>query len=439
MSTIVAPLTPVQRSAVIVLRVSGPEIKNLFTLFNVNPQPRAATLCRYISKKHPSVQDDVLLTYFNAPHSYTGEDVLEISFHGNPLIVHAAIADMLAMGVRTAETGEFTKRAYLNGKMTLAQAEAVNALINAHTETGISVAKNTLDGKLDKVFYEVRKGLTRRLAELEAAIDFSEEMPETAENNPLESIASALAKLNKLLDEYRSAQMALNGVRVVIAGAPNAGKSTLFNALVGRERAIVSDEAGTTRDTLSEMVSTHGVNFALVDTAGVRESESKAEQAGVRRTMNEVDEADLLLILVDLSEKVSPGTTLLMENTKEKSRIIIGTKCDLATLHNYYEKRVEILISVDTDINLDELREEIASKVAGLLPKDDSTPAILAERQRNECAECIRELSAITKDQTPDLQAYHLRRAVQALDRSQGVLVAEQTLDEIFSRFCIGK
>ena len=439
MSTIVAPLTPVQRSAAILLRVSGPDVKLLFSLFNTAPEPRVSTLCRYISK-NCSVQDNVLVTYFKAPNSYTGEDVLEISFHGNPLIVRVAVADMLAMGVRVAEAGEFTKRAYLNGKMTLSQAEAVNTLIKAHTETGVSVAKNTLNGALDKIFYDIRNELVRKVAELDAVIDFSEEAPEAAGNDLFKSVAAVSGKLKMLVDSYRSVQLAVNGVQVVIAGAPNVGKSTLFNTLVGRDRAIVSEEAGTTRDMLCEMISAHGINFALADTAGIRQSSSKAEQAGVQRTMETIDGADLLLVLIDTTEAIAPETVQLLKNTEEKNRVVLGTKCDRETFfRGGVDFQPDILISATAGTNIDKLKDIIVSKVTELLPKEDSGAAILAERQLAECIECIKEISAISEEQTADIQAYHLRLAVQALDRAQGALIGEQVLDEIFSRFCIGK
>ncbi|MDR0455029.1 MAG: tRNA uridine-5-carboxymethylaminomethyl(34) synthesis GTPase MnmE [Deferribacteraceae bacterium] len=432
MSTIVAPLTPVQRSAVILLRVSGPQVKKLFSLFNAAPKPRVSTLCRYISKSKPSVRDDLLLTYFEAPNSYTGEDVLELSFHGNPMIVHAAVTDMLTLGVRLAEPGEFTKRAYLNGKITLPQAEAVDALIRAQSASGVSVAKSTLDGRLDGIFYEIRNGLIKITAELEAYIDFSEEQP-----NILKSVTEFSVRLQKLADNFNSARLAVNGVRVVIVGAPNAGKSTLFNLLAGRERAIVSDEAGTTRDILLENVSINGVIFALTDTAGVRVSGSKAERAGVLRAIEAADEADIILVLVDATEKFSDEATQLLKSTEGKNRIIVATKCDLVSADAVLFKH-DILISAADGANIGRLKEMLTSASAELL-QDVNDCAILTERQLHECLLCLKELSYISNGQTEDIQAYHLRGAVQALDRSMGVFAGEDILDEIFSRFCIGK
>lgn len=436
--TIMAPLTPVEISPVITLRASG-DVLGLLKFFAVSTgkiEPRIATRAAYNSASNSLIKDDVLLLYFKAPASYTGEDILEISFHGNPLIVNAAMSDFTNEGVRIAERGEFTKRAYLNRKITLAQAEAVNAIIHAPTPAGVGIASRSLHGEVDEIFYKLRSELLSLLTQVEAAIDFSEELHELHGVDIPAGAAIISMGLKELTGKYNDIQRLIRGVRVVIAGAPNAGKSTLFNLLLGSDRAIVSDEEGTTRDLLSEQLHLGGVHIVLTDTAGVRKAASASEKEGIRRAIASTREADLLLILVDLSVPLQPDIQELIENSSAQAKIIVGTKADLPKKNNI---QVDKEVSALDAQSISALKKDLSEAVAGMLAPDHSGPALVAERQRIECELCLKELSEIRAGQTLDIQAYHLRKAAEALDRAQGGMVAEQMLDNIFANFCIGK
>lgn len=427
-----APLTPIQVAPAIVLRISG-DVTPISKFFSATPKHRVATFCRYQSERNPLITDDILLTYFKAPNSYTGEDVLEISFHGNPLIVNTAMADFADNGVRLADRGEFTQRAFINGKLTLAQSEGVNALIHSHTAAGVHAAANTLHGGLDAIFSHVRSSLVELLAKLEAAIDFSEELYELDSSHSVEPIVKALTDL---LANYHQAQRALHGVKVVIAGAPNAGKSTLFNILLSQDRAIVSDEAGTTRDTLSEQAHSGGVTFALTDTAGVRETSSQSEAAGVKRAVSAIESADLLLIIIDLSTPLSSDSGALLHNTVARERIIIGNKSDMPKVA---EVDTDVQISSKALIGIEELKDLITAKVQKLLPAQIEL-SLTSESQRLDCETALHELKTIQAEDLPlDLQAYHIRAALRSLDSLQGSDITEETLTKLFSSFCIGK
>ncbi|GAB7140327.1 tRNA uridine-5-carboxymethylaminomethyl(34) synthesis GTPase MnmE [Deferribacterales bacterium RsTz2092] len=432
-----APLTPAQPAAVIVLRLSGdvlPLLKYL-SLSASRLTPRKATRATFVSSYNPLITDDVLVVYYKAPNSYTGEDVLEVSFHGNPLIVNTAMMDFTNAGVRVAEAGEFTRRAYLNGKLTLTQAEGVNSIIRATTDVGVKAAGRVLYGELDTIFHDIRTSLIDSLAEVEAVIDFSEELDTPKHIELLARVEAVKERLIGLLDSYDGLKRAVNGVRVVIAGAPNAGKSTLFNKLLGKQRAIVSDEAGTTRDVLSEAINIQGLALSLSDTAGLRQSESAAEREGVRRAADEVVAADLTLILIDLNvQNVSRETLELVENSKAK--VIVGTKADLERKSPY---KTDVDISADDAGSLNKLKELLVSRARLLLPPDDTLPALLADSQRVECQLALEELGGINEYISLDKQAFHLRSAVGALDRTVSANVAEETLDKLFSKFCIGK
>ncbi len=433
--TIMAPLTAMQRGAVIILRLSG-NVKNIFRFFKpASFYDRVQTFAKYQSAINTLVKDEVLVTYFQAPHSYTGEDVLEIAFHGNPVIVSTAMQDFLACGVRMAEPGEFTRRALTHGRMTLAQAEAVELLISSVSDVGVSRSYDGLLGAVDSGLDSVRNELLSILAEVEASIDFADESE--ADTTPIYSSTSTiLSKLNKMRDGYRASDVAVHGVRVVIAGAPNAGKSTLFNALLGRGRAIVTDEPGTTRDLLDESVVLDGVRFMLTDTAGLRQTSSPAEQEGINRARDSISSADLVIGLFDPSYEINAE---LYTSLSACGAILVSTKSDLEQ-HADCKYTFDVTVSAKTGHGMPELRKLIADKVKTILPVVSDAVSILTERQYVESAEAVKELEAMfNANSTLDITAYHLRKAIEALDKTQGVQAAEQTLDIVFSRFCIGK
>jgi tRNA modification GTPase len=429
MPTIMAPLTPVQKAPAIIIRVSG-VLSNILSLFNTKRalEPSRAIVGEYISPS--GMRDEVLLTFFKAPASYTGEDVLEISFHGNPLIAAQAMEDMASLGVRMAEAGEFTRRAYMNGKMSLAQAEAVEAVISAKSAAGLSTAESALGGKLDERFYTLRGKLVRLLASLEADIDFAEDLDIDISH----SVRAMAKELSELVSGYQAARMSIEGVRTVIAGAPNAGKSTLFNALLGQERAIVTAEAGTTRDILSEQAGIDGIILTLTDTAGLRESSSIAESEGIRRAEESIKAADLVIVAVDMSGGETDESRKALALAGEKA-ITVGTKGDLAqAAHCGYD----VCLSCKSGEGVAELKSLLRAKAAGLTGKGGT--GLVNERQYQECRLALAELEPILSGElSTDLTAFYLRKAAKSLDRLKGIDLTEETLDVLFSNFCIGK
>lgn len=437
MSTIFAPLTPVQHSPVIAVRVSGVDVKKLFSLMRLtttNDIARKAVHSQYISASNPKITDDTIFVYYPAPNSYTGEDVLELFFHGNPIIVHTVFTDMKQLGFRLAERGEFTKRAYINGKMTLSGAESVEALINAKTDDGIKVAFNARTGGLDNRINAIRSSLLASLSVVEAGIDFFEDYPDISEVMP--AVHNAVIAITSLLDGYTRNKCAINGVNIAIIGKPNAGKSSVFNALLQADRAIVSEEAGTTRDTITEQLSAGGFAMHVTDTAGVRETTSVAEAAGVQRTLKAVETADLILYMLDLSTlSTSIIDPEIITKIKGKPYITVGTKSDIARDSDSF---CDIAVSINSPESIEQLRTLIIEQVAAVAPNTDDF-GLIAERQKSICHDALEYLNSISSKDSLDIIAFNIRGAVAALGGIQGGDLSEETLDMIFGKFCIGK
>lgn len=437
MDTIMAPLTAVLTSPVITLRVSG-DVKGVLKFFNIeNMLPRTATRAKYKSVYDDKIQDDVLIIYYKAPASYTGEDVLEISFHGNPIIINAAMQDFASEGVRLAERGEFSRRAYLNHKLSLSQAESIEAMIHAQTAEGVASSHRLLHGELDGRFQNIRNMLLEELAEIEAGIDFAEEIENEYSENTQDKFISSRRELLSLIGSYDSNRLAINGVNIAIVGAPNAGKSTLFNKLLGTERAIVSSEAGTTRDVLTEAAHAESIRYSLTDTAGLRKTESIAEGEGVKRARERIDHSDYIIFAFDLSAEDTDEVAELMVLAKKKGWLKVGTKRDKVNQGN---PDADICISCVSDEGIDELKQLINTKVKELTACTGET-GLISERQLFEARQALMEIETVLNSHylTVDLTAYHIKKAVECLDRIKGAGVTEETLDIIFSKFCIGK
>jgi tRNA modification GTPase len=433
MDTIVAPMTPMRKSGVILLRVSGDAALALQFFEIKKPlKPRAATQAIFHSRAEPRVTDSVLLTLFPSPNSYTGEDVLEISFHGNPLIAHSAIIDFLSVGMRRAERGEFTKRALLNQKTTLSQAEAVERLASARTPAGVDKAAAALSGRLNDGLNLIYDRIIDALSLIEASIDFAEDVEDETPffSDYKEDIEVITAELKGFTDGYRSAKKALEGERVVIAGKVNAGKSTLFNALVGEAASIVTEEEGTTRDLITKTAHIGGIDFVLTDTAGFREAESAAEREGVLRAEAAVKDADIVLWIQSPDDEATQPT---LENA-----IIVGSKADLYKADlSAPQNRFDISVSAKTGLGMDKLKELIEKK---LLPVTSERELdLITDRQYEEALEAVKETENALLSPTHDIAAFHLTRAAERVMRAEGKGVAEAALDAIFSKFCIGK
>lgn len=444
-STIAAIASPPGTGAVCLIRISGPlaiDVASRATGGKVTPgsPPRTALRCR-IFDGTGSVLDDGLFTLFPAPHSFTGENCAEFTGHGGLLITRAVLDRLLECGADPAGPGEFTQRAFLNGKLDLTQAEGVMDLISAQTRLALRAARGQIEGALGRRTAAARDALLETLAHLEAWIDFPEEdISPAAGSALLDRMRESLSEIDSLLATADQGRVLREGVRTVICGPPNVGKSSLLNRLLGFERAIVSDLPGTTRDTIEETVNLGGLPLRLIDTAGLREGADAIEAAGIARTVRQLETADLLLETADASQPPPPGSPL-PEACGHRIRVL--NKCDLPE-HPGWKHVDAVRISCATGAGFDSLATRIRETLGfGDADWGDQSVAINARHQaslktaRHAIAAAIRILTESAG--APELAAIDLREALDALGEIPGKVDTEDLLGVIFSRFCIGK
>ncbi len=441
--TIAALSTPSGTGAVALLRVSGPEAAAVAQAVFKGPRlvPRRALFGSVVAADGHRI-DDVLLTYFAGPASYTGEDTIEITCHGGVLVTRRVLERLLQAGARAAGPGEFTQRAYLNGKLDLTQAEAVMDVISAQTDRALQAAHRQLDGALGRTILGLREELLGIVAHVEAYIDFPEEDIDPDTGAAMRARMQALmGRLDHLLATADQGRLLREGVRTVLAGAPNAGKSSLLNRLLGFERAIVSDQPGTTRDTIEEVINLHGFPLRLVDTAGLRDSPGDAiEQAGMARTHHQLSDADLILEVVDASEPPPASRLVLPHDQGRHVRVL--HKCDLP-MDPAWESVAGVPVSSRTGAGMDALTARIVAVITeGGSAFEQAEVAVNArhqaclERARSAMAAALGELSS---GASMEFVALDLRLAMEALGDIVGRVDVEDLLGAIFSQFCIGK
>lgn len=445
--TIAALATPAGTSALAVIRVSGVDTPALATaLLGRPPAPRVAVHADYRAGGG-EVLDDVLMTFFPAPRSYSGDDTLEISTHGNPFIVQRVLEDLFARGCRPAEPGEFTQRAFLNGRMDLSQAEAVMDLIQARGDRALSAAHAQLRGILGKRMDDLAASLLQALAQVEAYIDFPEEdLPPEDRSAVLRSIDSITLSINMLHATAHYGAVLRDGIRTVIIGLPNAGKSSLLNALVGRERALVSPEPGTTRDYLEERVIVGPHCLRLIDTAGLNASPSPLERQGMEKSLERALEADLFMVVQDRTQATP---TLLPPEVQARmhagNAIVVWSKADLPahpTPPGDLAALPQVTVSALTGTGLDELRSLIVRMADGFNPADTDGIAISARHADAllHARVALGEATAKLATQAPiELVAADLRAGLAAIGEITGRIDNERMLDALFATFCIGK
>lgn len=441
MKTIFAALSPLVSSAVIVVRISGndaADVKNLLTFRGLidDIKPRYVYNCKYSG----SVTDDVLFTYFKAPQSYTGEDVVELSFHGNPVIVSSVFDDLVKLGFVTAEPGEFTKRAFLNGKLDLTQAESVAELIASKTAQGIDYSYQQLKGSMRKEIEGIKDTFITILTVIEAHIDFPEEDIEEAQANIVFENLNVLRKaLTDILNSYKSHKILRDGYRIAIVGKPNTGKSSLMNHLLREERAIVSDIAGTTRDYIESSFVLNGVPVSLVDTAGMRFTEDEIEKAGIERTMSVLNDSDLVIVLLDGSSDLEDEDKRVLDVTKNMRRMIVVNKADreikLKDVVN------DCAVSVKTGAGM----EDFINRCSDIIKISDSDSygkaVMVTARQKGYFEDILESITRLSEyDEIDfDIFEYELNSSLRLLSEITGLSYTEDILDNIFSKFCIGK
>jgi tRNA modification GTPase len=450
--TIVALATPQGIGAIGVIRVSGDKaielVNELFPSKNLIEQA-SHTLHVGLLKYNNEVLDEVVLSIFKNPRSYTGEDVIEISCHGSPFIQEKIIAAIVSKGSRIAKPGEFTQRAFLNGKLDLTQAEAVADLIASNTEASRNTALKNIRGGFSSALHELREELIKFSALIELELDFSQEDVEFADRLQFKNLVSRLTiSTNELLQSFQLGNVIKNGVSVAIIGKPNAGKSTLLNTLLNENRAIVSDIAGTTRDTIEEVLNIDGVLFRLIDTAGIREHTSDIiESIGVEKSLEKMREANVVVYLFDVNE-ITASELKSMEDKfiqEQINYILVGNKID-GNLPAVKEKFASInniiFISAQTHTNVNSLKHAL---VQTAIHGDINTEATIVTNARH--FDALKKLSSSLEDIylglenniTGDLLALDIRQALYYLGTITGEITNEDQLDFIFSKFCIGK
>lgn len=446
--TIVALATPPGQGAIGVIRLSGTHAFSMASRLVKNKSFASlpSHTIHFAKIVHEGKHiDEAVFSLFRGPKSYTGEDIVEISCHGSPYILDKVIELCLQAGARLAQPGEFTQRAYLNRKMDLAQAEAVADLIAAQTEAAHRTAMHHLKGDFSRELASMREELIQFSALVELELDFSEEDVEFADRSQLKDLLDRLKKsTERLLQSFRLGNALTKGIKVAIIGNPNVGKSTLLNALLNEERAIVSNIAGTTRDSITESLNIQGVLFRLIDTAGIRDhSTDTIEQLGIERSRTIMQQADIVLYLFDLVEVDRPEIEAQIKYFQERNieYLLVGNKVDEKVRGDLKDFPI-LNISAKQQTNIEKLKDLLYQKAIGEDMKMEGT-MITNIRHYQALSKVSEALSDITQgidaSISGDLLALDIRRALQYLGEITGVITTEDKLDYIFSKFCIGK
>lgn len=437
--TIAAIATPQMTGAVSIIRISGEDsISIVSKLLNKDlTNKQGYTITHGSIKENDEVVDDVLVSIFRAPKSYTGENVVEIGCHGGVYITRKVLSLVLGCGCRLARNGEFTERAFLNGKMDLAQAEGVNDLINAKDAINAKSAAHSLKGSVSKILEPLEEDLTQIISNIEVNIDYPEydDVHQLTEEEILPKTKKWLEDIHRVIEEAQKATSIREGIDTVILGRPNVGKSSLLNALLEEDKAIVTDVAGTTRDIVEGTVRLDGITLNLIDTAGIRESDDVVEKIGIDKSLQALQKAELVIVVLDGSEEMTEEDNHLLDMTKDKNRIVVFNKSD--------KKEVKDGISISALNNdLDELTQAIKSKYENELVLAN-TDTLNNERQIGLAIQAETSMKNAIKTLEDgmelDLVTIDLEKAWTSLKEITGKAGKEDLLDEIFSRFCLGK
>jgi tRNA modification GTPase len=441
--TIAAQATPPGRGGVAIVRVSGPAAsKIMLALLGRELTPRQATFLPFLANTN-EILDEGIAVFFPNPHSFTGEDVLELHGHGGPIIVDMLLKRLLELGVRLARPGEFSERAFLNGKLDLAQAEAIADLIDAASQQAARCAMRSLQGEFSQLINALNEKIIHLRMYIEAAIDFTDEEINFLQNDAISSqLANILQQLADIEGKAKQGSLLREGITAVIAGEPNVGKSSLLNALSGKDSAIVTDVPGTTRDLLHEHILMDGMPIHVIDTAGLRASDDIVEQEGIRRAYREIAQADIVLHVMDAgSDKKIPASPI----AADRPTVLIHNKIDLT--HNIpaiaiHENNTVIALSAKSGIGIELLKDHIKMQI-GLHNNNEGT--FLARRRHLEALAQARTYveNAATQlssnHRASELIAEDLRQTQQALGTITGAFTTEDLLGRIFASFCIGK
>ncbi len=444
--TIVAISTPVGRGGLGVVRLSGPQsraIAERILRYPHEPSWRSWTseLAELVDGDGATV-DQVVVSFFERPRSYTAEDVVEISCHGSPVVLRFCLERAVERGARIAEPGEFTLRAYTNGRIDLPRAEAVRDLIDATTLYQARVAAQQMEGSVSRRIQPAKEQLVQLIALLEAGIDFAEDDVSVASAHEiLPRIGIVEARTRELVASFAAGSLVYQGFTLAVAGRPNVGKSSLFNRLLQQDRAIVTDMPGTTRDTVSESTSIEGIPVKLVDTAGIREAKDVVENLGIERSYQAMADADLTLLVLDASAELTEEDEALLARLSDRRPLLVGNKCDLPALLSGIADLLPV--SAITGFGIEALRQAILARLApeGLAaPESGSITNVRHEALLRESLEALANARKAVEFEIPhEMLLLDLYAALRPLDAVTGATTADDILNRIFSTFCIGK
>ncbi|QNO15005.1 tRNA uridine-5-carboxymethylaminomethyl(34) synthesis GTPase MnmE [Alkalicella caledoniensis] len=455
--TIVAVATAVGKSGVGIVRVSGKSAIHIVNkVFRSSSGKslldlRSNTINYGFVERENKIIDEVLVSLFRGPKSYTGEDVVEINCHGGPIPIKLTMELLLTFDCRLAEPGEFTRRAFLNGRIDLSQAEGIMDIISAKTDLSLDAATKQVLGKLSSMINELNESIISSLALIEATIDYPDEVFESIDVDTISnSLNDVINELNNLLLTAKTGKILRDGIKTTIVGKPNVGKSSLLNSLLEQQRAIVTDIPGTTRDILEEQISINGVPLVLVDTAGIRETDDVVERIGVERSKSAINESNLVLFVLDGSKEWEEYDQKILELIKGKKVIILINKLDLPQMMDINiianKTGVEniINVSIEKNINLEELKNEIFSMYE-ISDIEDQTMNTMITNLRHEKAikdavkNLMEAIENIEAGMPLDIVAIDIKDAWENLGKVSGSSLNKNIVDEIFSRFCLGK
>jgi tRNA modification GTPase len=456
--TIVALATPIGRSGIGVIRLSGPDsltiARSLVRNDSFSPDPRTTHLKQIYDESGSEVIERALITYFRAPHSFTGEDVIEISCHGSPILLRLVLDACLHLGARMADPGEFSLRSLANGRIDLTEAEAIRDLIDAQTTASARQAARQMRGEFSHQLQPIKDDLLDVIVVLESALEFVEDdLPDIQTQSVRAGLETIAESIGNIAATYRAGHLIREGIRVAIVGRPNVGKSSLFNALLGSDRAIVTEIAGTTRDQIHEKFTIENIPISLIDTAGLRETSDTVEKIGVERSLRTMADVDLVIAMVDVSEKKNDDVDLV-NSVQTAQHLVVLNKIDKVTpeaVEEYSEKlrkdrvsetSILVPVSAKTGEGLDSLRRAIVEPFA---PQEVNTNGFLVSDARHydllvrSRDEIIGSIDLLQQKSSEEIVLIGLLNALRFLGEITGETTTEDMLSRIFSTFCIGK
>ncbi len=459
MSTIAAIATAMGTSSIGIIRMSGKEcFKILSKIFipknsKVSIEEVLGYTIKYghiIDQHTNEMIDEVLVSFFRGPKSYTTEDMCEINSHGGTIVEQKILEQCLLNGAELAEPGEFTKRAFLNGRIDLTQAESVMDIINSKTDKEAKASLSQLKGDLSNCISEIRKKLLDMMADIEASIDYPEyDVPEMTNEKALQKLNNVKEELVNLENSFQSGKILKDGVKTVIVGKPNAGKSSLLNIMLNEERAIVSDYAGTTRDTIEEFIKIQGIPLKIIDTAGIRQTDDRIEAIGVKKAIDLIQDADLVIAIFDQSQELDEEDERILKLIKNKKTIILLNKCDISQKNqktiSYMSETNKTVI--ETSMRTKKGIEELYNAIVEMfqlgeveIGKDIIITNIRHKNQIHKAQESIERAIDTVKNELPiDIIAVEIKQCLEDLGSITGENVSEDIINEIFSKFCLGK